>query len=211
VFVLVAAVAHRWVLPLVARWLPEEPEYLIMLAALVLFALGGIAELGGLGVVVGAITAGVVLRPAFDQAGAQGERARRSLHEWAYGFFGLIFFFWVGLSVDVGGMMRAPLLAILLFLSAFVGKLIGVFALVPMGKLRWIEAWTVGIGVNARLTTEIIVAKLLLEAGLINTDLFTALVAASSLSTLGVPLAFTVLVKRWAPLLGAEPAGPEAG
>jgi len=54
-----------------------------------------------------------------------------------------------------------------------------------------------GFGINARLTTEIIVAKLLLDAKLIDTDLFTALVAESSLSTVSVPILFTLLVRKW--------------
>ena len=56
----------------------------------------------------------------------------------------------------------------------------------------------VGIGLDARLTTEIIVAKLLLDPKLINVELFTALVAAASFTALTVPLAFTLLVRQWA-------------
>jgi len=69
--------------------------------------------------------------------------------------------------------------------------------MVPMHKLSVKEAWTIGIGLNARLTTEIIVAKLLLDARLIDLHLFTALVAASSVSTVVVPLLFTLLVRKW--------------
>jgi Ca2+-transporting ATPase len=94
-------------------------------------------------------------------------------------------------------MLLQPELAILLFLAAFVGKLAGIFLMVPMHKLTVREAWTVGIGLNARLTTEIIVAKLLLDAQLIDINLFTALIAASSLSTVVVPLVFTLLIRKW--------------
>jgi Ca2+-transporting ATPase len=85
----------------------------------------------------------------------------------------------------------------MLFLAAFAGKMIGIAIMVPMKYLSLREAVAVGIGLNARLTTEIIVAKLLLDASLIDTHLFTALVAASSLSTLIVPIAFTLVVSRW--------------
>jgi len=99
------------------------------------------------------------------------------------------------------------LLAILLFLAAFIGKLLGIFIMVPMGKLNSREAWVIGIGLNARLSTEIIVAKLLFDAGLIDYHLFTALIAASSLSTLIVPLWFTFLVRRWGIHLSQGSAG----
>ena len=47
--------------------------------------------------------------------------------------------------------------------------------MVPMKKLTVREAWIVGIGLDARLTTEIIVAQLLFNARLIDVRLFTAL------------------------------------
>jgi Ca2+-transporting ATPase len=121
-----------------------------------------------------------------------------NLRSISYGFLGLIFFLWVGLSVDLEGVLRNPTLAILLYLAGTLGKLLGVFMMVPMKRLTVREAWVVGIGLDARLTTEIIVAKLLLDAKLINVELFTALVAAASFTALTVPLAFTLLVRQWA-------------
>lgn len=100
--------------------------------------------------------------------------------------------------------MRVPTLAILLLLAAFVGKFIGVFGMVPMGKMTKREAFAVGVGINARLTTEIIVAQLLLTAGLIDERLFTALVAASSLSTLVVPPLLSMILARWGPSLRVD-------
>ncbi len=206
VFVLVAWVSYRWLLAPLSRWLPKRPRNLIMLAMVALFGFGGFAESASLGMVVGAITAGILMRPVFAKAGAAGETATHAVQAVSYGFLGLIFFFWVGLSVDLSSLVQAPTLAILLFLAAFVGKLVGVFLMVPMKRLSVREAWIIGIGLNARLTTEIIVAQLLFNAKLIDVNLFTALVAASSLSTILVPLLFTLLVRAWGPQLrSAEP------
>ena len=170
---------------------------------------GRFAESASLGMVVGAITAGILMRPVFTKAGAAGETATHAVQAISYGFLGLVFFLWVGLKVDLSSLMQAPTLAILLFLAAFVGKLVGVFIMVPMKRLSVREAWIIGIGLNARLTTEIIVAQLLFNAKLIDVNLFTALVAASSLSTILVPLLFTLLVRAWGPQLRA--AEPETG
>lgn len=196
-FVAVAWACYRWLLPAVSSWLPRRPRNLILLAMLVMFGFGGFSEYSNLGMVVGAITSGVLLRPVFNRAGATGEQTVAAVRGVSYGLFGIIFFFWVGLSVDLGGMLEQPGLAVLLFLAAFLGKLAGIFLMVPMGKLSRHEAWVIGVGLNARLTTEIIVAKLLLDAQLIDVHLFTALIAASSLSTVVVPLAFSVMVNRW--------------
>jgi len=197
VFVAIAWASYRWLLPAISGWLPQRPRNLILLSIFVLFGFGGFSEYSSLGMVVGAIVAGVLLRPVFNRAGDAGDQATGAVRAVSYGFFGMMFFFWVGLSVDLGGMLAEPVLVLLLFLAAFLGKLAGIFLMVPMHKLTVREAWTIGIGLNARLTTEIIVAKLLLDAKLIDVHLFTALVAASSLSTIVVPLVFTLLVRKW--------------
>ncbi len=197
IFTVVAWFARQFVLIPLSRWTQLKVSNLIMLMIIVLFVFGGFAEYSDLGLVVGAIVAGMLMRPVFDRAGVAGERASRAVRAVSYGFFGVIFFLWVGMSVDLEGMVKAPELALLLFLAAFVGKLLGIFLMVPMKRLSIKEAWVVGIGLNARLTTEIIVAKLLLDAHLIDIKLFTALVAASSVSTIIVPLTFSVLVSKW--------------
>ncbi len=197
VFTAAAWFVRRFVLIPLSHWTKVKVTNLIMLTVIVLFVFGGFAEYADLGLVVGAIVAGMVMRPVFDSAGLAGERATRATRAVAYGFFGVIFFLWIGMSVDLKGLVEAPELAILLFLAAFVGKILGIFLMVPLKRLTVKEAWTVGIGLNARLTTEIIVAKLLLDSQLIDLQLFTALVAASSVSTIVVPLLFSLLVSRW--------------
>jgi len=197
VFIIIAWVCRQWLLAPLGRWLPRRPRNLLFLSIVVLFGFGGLSEYSGLGTVVGAITAGILMRPVFDSMGHTGEETTQTIQTISYGFFGMVFFFWVGLNADPGGMLKAPLLAILLFLVAFLGKLIGVFFMVPMGRINTHEAWTIGTGINARLTTEIIVAQMLLGAGLIDVHLFTAIVAAASLSTVLVPLLFILMVRMW--------------
>ncbi|BDY12519.1 HAD-IC family P-type ATPase [Hydrogenimonas cancrithermarum] len=208
IFTIVAWFARRYVLIPLSHWTRIKVSNLIMLMIITLFIFGGFAEYADLGLVVGAIVAGILMHPVFDDAGVAGERATRAIRAIGYGFFGIVFFLWVGISVDLKGLIDAPELAILLFLAAFVGKIVGIFLMVPMKKLTVKEAWTIGIGLNARLTTEIIVAKLLLDAQLIDIELFTALVAASSVSTIIVPLTFSMLVARWRPVLVGEIAPP---
>ena len=204
-FILLAWISYRWLIRWLTIWLPRRPRNLLLLCMVILFGFGGLSEYIKLGMVVGAITAGVLMRPAFNSMGRVGEQVTRSIQSVSYGFLGLMFFFWVGLNADLEGMFREPSLAVLLFLAAFLGKLIGVFMMVPMKKLTMHEAMVIGIGLNARLTTEIIVAQLLLTAGLIDIRLFTALVAASSVSTIVVPLLFAFMVRQWGDTLRQSP------
>ncbi len=208
VFILLAWVSGRWLLVPLSRWLPRRPGNLLALAMVLLFGLGGVSEYAGIGTVVGAITAGVLIRPVFNSMGHVGEQTTQAVQSVSYGFFGLLFFFWVGLSVDLEGLLQAPGLAVMLYLAGTVGKIAGVFMMVPMGKINVREAWTIGVGLDARLTTEIIVAKLLLEAKLIDVHLFTALVGAASVTAITVPLMFTLLVRVWGDQLRASGMKP---
>ena len=98
-------------------------------------------------------------------------------------------------------MSHNPTLAIPLFLAASVGKIGATLFMVPLGRLGWRQTLTIGVGLDARLTTEIVVARLLFDAQLIDAPLFTALVAAASLSAITVPVGFAVLVSNWGEFL----------
>ena len=108
------------------------------------------------------------MRPVFNEMEVVGEEVTQTVQSVSYGFIGLLLFVGVGLNADLEGLFREPTLAILLYLAGTIGKLVGVFLMVPMRKLTVREAWTVGIGLDARLTTEIIVARLLFDARLID-------------------------------------------
>ncbi len=196
-FIIAAFIVRKFVIVPLSRWTKLSVVDIIILLVLVLFVFGGFAQYADLGLVVGAIIAGIVMRPVFDASGAAGEQATGAVRAVSYGFFGILFFLWIGMSVDLKGLIEAPELAIWLFLAAFVGKIVGILVMVPMKKLTLKEAITIGVGLNARLTTEIIVAKLLLDASLIDEQLFSALVAASSVSTIIVPITFSLLALKW--------------
>ncbi len=205
IFIIATFVVYKWIIKPLSHWLKPKPANLVLLSMFILLAFGGFSQYVGLGLVVGAIVAGIIMRPALNAAKNIGEETVHVLRAISYGFFGVVFFLWIGLSVDLSGLLKHPELAILLFLAAFVGKLVGIFLMVPMKKITVKEAWTIGIGLNARLTTEIIVAKLLYDAHLIDVELFTALVAASSVSTVVVPVLFTLFVRMWGKELQTPP------
>ncbi|BAF69287.1 cation:proton antiporter [Nitratiruptor sp. SB155-2] len=196
-FITAAFIARKYILSLLAKWTQTTVVNRIVLMILTLLVFGGFAEYSDLGLVIGAIVAGIIIRPILNKAGDIGENAIQAVKAVSYGFFGILFFLWIGMSVDLEGLIKAPQLAILLFLAAFIGKLLGILLMAFMKKLTFKEAIAIGIGLNVRLTTEIIVAKLLFDAKIIDTHLFTALVAASSISTLIVPLIFSFLASKW--------------
>lgn len=203
-FVLLAWISYRWLIARLARWLPRRASNLMLLSMVILFGFGGLSQYTELGMIVGAITAGVLMRPTFNEMGDVGTQVILTIKSISYGFLGLMFFFWVGLNADLQQIMQAPTLAILLYLAGTIGKLAGVFLMVPLGKINVREAWVIGVGLDARMTTEIIVAKMLFDAKLIDQYLFTALVSAASFTALSVPLLFTLLVRQWGDSLNAQ-------
>ncbi len=70
VFILLAWLSYRWLLPLLGCWLPRRPCNLMLLCVMILFGFGGLLQYTGLGIIVGAIPAGVLTRPVFDKIGA---------------------------------------------------------------------------------------------------------------------------------------------
>jgi len=196
-FILISWIFYRWMPRIMQKWKPENLSALMIFSLVILFGFGGFGEYVELGMVVGAIVAGVIMRPLFEKEEQKGELLSTTTQTLSYGFFGVLFFFWVGFNADMEGFLQEPLLAIVLYLAGTFGKLFGVLLMVPMKKLRLKEAIIIGVGLDARLTTEIIVAQLLYSASIIDVKLFTALVAASSFTALTVPLAFSLLIRLW--------------
>lgn len=185
-------------MPLILRnYKPKNLSTLMIFSLIILFGFGGFGEYVEIGMVMGAIFSGVIMRPFFENNEEKGELLTKTTQTLSYGFFGVLFFFWVGFNADMEDFLKEPLLAIVLYFAGTLGKLLGVLLMVPMKKINLKEAIIIGVGLNARLTTEIIVAQLLFTAAIIDTKLFTALVAASAFSTITVPLLFTLLIRLW--------------
>ncbi len=197
VFMLVAWIFYMWMHKVMQYYKPKSLSTLMIFSLVILFGFGGFAEYVKLGMVVGAIAAGVIMRPMYESDEQQGEQLTKMTQTLSYGFFGIVFFFWIGFNADIQGFLKEPLLAIILYLVGTLGKLFGVLLMVPMKKITLKEAVIVGVGLDARLTTEIIVAQLLFSASIIDIKLFTALVAASSFTAVTVPLLFSLLIRLW--------------
>jgi len=196
-FVLISWAFYKWIPAVMKKWEPKNLSALMIFSLIVLFGFGGFSEFVELGMVVGAITAGVIMRPLFGNEEKKGELLSSTTQTLSYGFFGVVFFFWIGFNADMEGFLREPLLAVILYLAGTLGKLIGVLLMVPMKKIHLKEALIIGVGLDARLTTEIIVAQLLFSASIIDLHLFTALVAAASFTAITVPLIFSLLIRIW--------------
>jgi nucleotide-binding universal stress UspA family protein len=100
-----------------------------------------------------------------------------------------VFFGTAGLSADLT-VLKDPnllLLTVGLITIATIGKFGGAFIGAELGGLNRREAMALATGMNARGSTEVIVATIGLSMGALNQDLFTMIVTMAILTTLAMP------------------------
>jgi nucleotide-binding universal stress UspA family protein len=100
-----------------------------------------------------------------------------------------VFFGTAGLSADLT-ILKDPQLALLtvgLVLIASIGKFTGAFVGGTIGGLSRAESLALGCGMNARGSTEVIVASIGLSMSVLSQNLFTLIVTMAVLTTLAMP------------------------
>jgi Kef-type K+ transport system membrane component KefB len=113
-----------------------------------------------------------------------------------------VFFGMAGLNADlrVLGNPSLLLLALGFIAIASLGKFSGAFIGGAIGGLTWRESLALGWGMNARGSTEVIVASLGLSMSALSQDLFTIIVAMAVVTTMAMPP-----MLRWALAPAAPP------
>jgi Kef-type K+ transport system membrane component KefB/mannitol/fructose-specific phosphotransferase system IIA component (Ntr-type) len=124
------------------------------------------------------------------------EEIRDNIHQFVTNLFAPLFFVSIGLRVNFGAYFNLPLIAVVLVL-AFAGKVIGCSLGAYLGGMSKEDSLAVGFGMNSRGAMEIILGLIALEAGLINEELFVALVIMAVVtSVMGAPLMNFFLSKK---------------
>lgn len=78
---------------------------------------------------------------------------------------------------------------------AFIGKIAGSGIGAIISGLNKKDSLIVGIGMNARGAVELIVANIALESGLINNQIFSAIILMAMTTSLTTPIAMKKLIK----------------
>lgn len=100
-----------------------------------------------------------------------------------------VFFGLTGLQTDLTVLAEPKilLLTVIVVLIASIGKFGGAFAAARASGLSKSEALALGCGMNARGSTEVIVATIGLSVGVLNEELFSVIVAMAVLTTMAMP------------------------
>jgi Kef-type K+ transport system membrane component KefB/nucleotide-binding universal stress UspA family protein len=189
-------VGRRVVFELI-RWANDsfESEFPVITTILVIMAaMALITQAIGVNMVLGAFVAGIL-------AGESPMRSRHideQLRGLIVALFMPIFFGLSGLSADLT-VLKDPRLALLaagLVLIASIGKFLGAFVGGKLSGLVRSEALALACAMNARGSTEVIVASLGLSMGILSQNLFTLIVGMAVITTLAMPPTLRWALKR---------------
>lgn len=155
-------------------------------AVVVMLAYAAASSAAGLSIVPGSFLAGLFLTRVV--LGNEFEAVETSVRDVGVGVFTPVFFFTAGFAADLGFLIQEPVFVAVFLLAAFGGKVVGgMLGLVP-SRRPWREGVVLGLGMNGRGGTDVILAGLALGAGAISEGLFTVLVLTTVIATLPVPV-----------------------
>ena len=205
-FLVVSFTLGRRVVFFLIRWandtlISEVPVITTILVVMGIMAL--ITHAIGVHTVLGAFVAGILV----GQSPILTRHIDEQLRGLITALFMPVFFGVAGLNADLRVLEDPSLLLLALgFIAiASLGKFSGAFLGGAIGGLTWRESLALGVGMNARGSTEVIVASLGLSMGALSQDLFTIIVTMAIVTTMAMPP-----MLRWAlarlPLRGEEKA-----
>lgn len=170
----------RWANDSFVMELPVITTIIVLMAvmALITYALG-------VNTVLGAFVAGVLA----GQSPILTKHIAGQLRGLIVAFFMPVFFGLAGQHTDlrVLGDPAMVVLLVAMIINASLGKFFGAFVGGKIGGMTTRESFAVGCGMNARGSTEVIIATLGLNLGVLNQGLFTTIIAMAVTTTLAMP------------------------
>jgi Kef-type K+ transport system membrane component KefB/nucleotide-binding universal stress UspA family protein len=188
----------------VIRWTNDNLtiEFAVITAILVLMCAAAlVTDFIGVHTVLGAFVVGILVGQSPILTGHIEEQLRGLI----VALFMPVFFATAGLSIDLSVLKSAYFLelALGLVIIASFGKVVGCYVGGRLGGLGNKESTALAIGMNARGSTEVIVATVGLSMGVLTRDIFTLIVVMAITTTM-----FTPPLLRWA-LTRIPPTGEE--
>jgi Kef-type K+ transport system membrane component KefB/nucleotide-binding universal stress UspA family protein len=188
IFLAVSLTVGRRAVFFIIRWVNDTfvSEFAVITAILIIMAvMASITHMIGVHSVLGAFVAGILVGESPILTKHIDEQMRGLITA----FFMPIFFGTAGLTADLT-ILKDPNMALLtagLVLIASIGKFSGAFVGAEIGGLTRREGFALACGMNARGSTEVIIATVGLSMGALSQNLFTMIVAMAVLTTLAMP------------------------
>jgi Kef-type K+ transport system membrane component KefB/nucleotide-binding universal stress UspA family protein len=178
----------RRIVFIIIRWVNDvfaSDFAVITTILLIMCAMALITDLIGVHMVLGAFVAGILI----GESPILTRHIDEQLRGLVIAFFMPVFFGTAGLSADLTILkeMNFLLLTLGLIAIASVGKFGGAFIGGKLAGLNFRESLALGTGMNARGSTEVIVATIGLSMGALSQNLFTMIVTMAVITTMAMP------------------------
>jgi len=187
-FLLASFTIGRRIVHFLIRWTNDNFESEFPVITTILVIMGAMALLThfiGVHTVLGAFVAGVLI----GESPILTKHIDEQLRGLILAFFMPVFFGIAGLSADLTILKNPALLLMTVGLIAIAsfGKFAGAFIGGEIGGLRRRESFALACGMNARGSTEVIIATIGLSMGALTQDLFTMIVTMAVATTMAMP------------------------
>ena len=160
-----------------------------------LFAIFGQLITGTMtGSIIAAFAAGIIIQLSLSRR--EEMNIKRHFEIMALSFIIPFFFIGIGLNFDFTTLTIDIPLVIAITVVAVIGKLGGVFLVKPFTHLSWKQLHLIGWGMNSRGAVELVIALMALRAGLLTTQIYSAIVVMTIITTLMFPFVLRYLVKK---------------
>ncbi len=170
-------IVHRF-LPWVQSRL-SWPGGVLSLTLVLTLAGAAATEAIGIHAIFGAFLVGI----AIGDSTHMRPQTRSILHQFVTYIFAPIFFVSIGLEADFLGSFNWSL-TLGVLVVAFAGKIVGCLIGARLGNLPVRDSWAIALGMNARGAMEIILGLLAMQYGVIQSEMFVALVVLALLSSI---------------------------
>jgi Kef-type K+ transport system membrane component KefB/nucleotide-binding universal stress UspA family protein len=188
IFLVLSFTVGRRLVFLVIRWANDSfvSEIPVITAILVVTGLMALTTSAiGVHTVLGAFVAGILVGQSPILTGHIDEQLRGLI----VALFMPIFFGLAGLTTNLAVLANPDLLLLTvgLIVMASLGKFSGAFLGGRLGGMSRAQSLALGCGMNARGSTEVIIATIGLSMGVLNENLFTTIVAMAVVTTMSMP------------------------
>jgi K+:H+ antiporter len=188
VFLIASFTVGRRIVYFLIRWTNDNFESDFPVVTTILVIMGAMAlttHFIGVHTVLGAFVAGVLI----GESPILSKHIDEQLRGLILAFFMPVFFGIAGLSADLTVLRQPDLLLMTIGVIAIAsfGKFAGAFIGGEIGGLTRREAFALACGMNARGSTEVIIATVGLSIGALSQDLFTMIVTMAVATTMAMP------------------------
>ncbi|OYT32468.1 hypothetical protein DRJ22_01035 [Candidatus Woesearchaeota archaeon] len=202
-FVLFAFFARLIFIPYAFKFFDKEKSSTVrfMFALIIVFFIVSVSEFFCLGTLIGAVTAGMIIRQAIykDVSIPNWEEhdIARSIHIISFGFLIPLFFVWIGLNTDFSLIFKNFVFTLVFVFLAFFGIVGGTVIGARLTGSSFKKGFVLGLGLTPKGDIGFVLAALALKSGIISYELFSSLVLMAVIVTVISPIMFRNLVKNY--------------